>query len=78
MRAVAVAQFLGKRILAETIAQQQPRGEEPVGRADHAEIEQFIEKYQKKWNHAAAISLCKELRLDFPYGGHRVLVHLSR
>lgn len=33
--------------------------------------------YKKKWNHVAAIALCKEFHLDFPYCGWRTILHLS-
>jgi len=33
--------------------------------------------YKKKWNHVAAVALCKEFRLDFPYCGWKVVLHLS-
>lgn len=34
-------------------------------------------KYFKKWKYAAAIAMCKELGLDFPYSGWKVVLHLS-
>lgn len=48
---------------------------------NHDEIKrrtrQIASVYKKKWNHVAGISLCKEFRLEFPYCGSRVVLHLS-
>lgn len=33
--------------------------------------------YERKFNHVAGVSLCRELGLDFPYYGYDVVMHLS-
>lgn len=33
--------------------------------------------YKKKWDHAAAVALCRELGITFPYHGWRTFMHLS-
>ena len=39
---------------------------------------QVASKYTKKWNHVAAVAICKEFGLDFPYAGARTVLHLSQ
>jgi len=39
---------------------------------------QIASSYLKKWNHVAAISICKEFGLDFPYSTEKVIQHLSQ
>ncbi|CAD7766676.1 MAG: hypothetical protein DNFNHJIP_00074 [Candidatus Argoarchaeum ethanivorans] len=39
-------------------------------------IRRLNSMYLKKWNHAAAIAICQELKIPFPYSGWTTILHL--
>lgn len=45
--------------------------------ASKRRIRHIASIYKRKWNHVAAIALCKEFGLEFPYCGHKMVLHLS-
>jgi len=44
---------------------------------DKKEKRRIASIYERKFNHVAGVSLCRELGIDFPYYGYDVVLHLS-
>ncbi len=57
------------------------REEKETTRKDPLIQKQMIRRgesiYKRKWNHVAAAAICREFKLEFPYCGWKVVLHLS-
>jgi hypothetical protein len=70
-----------KSITAAWLSQKEVRDElqdtSVDGIVNKRRIRQLSSKYQKKWNHVAAVAICQEYGFEFPYCGYTTILHLT-